>query len=91
MNQSGKAERRKKTLNRIHRIQGQLSALERTIESDTACEDVVTQARAVEKGVASLIAHVVGGYIHNQFREQYDMDPDGASEDMERLFNLITR
>ena len=84
-------ERRKKTIHRIHRLQGQLSALERSIEEDTACENVVIQMRAIEKSVASLIVHVVRGFLNHQIRDTMQHDPDLALEEVERIFELLHR
>lgn len=86
-----KAERRKKTINRIHRIQGQLAALEQTIENDEMCEAIVVQAMAVEKGMRSLITHMVGGYLQHQFQEMMGDDPETAIEDLNRIFSLFNR
>lgn len=91
MHDEHRSERRKKTVHRIHRLQGQLNALERTIEDDSGCEDILTQARAIEKGVTSLMTHVVGGYLRHQFSDQYQHDPDQALEDLERIIDLLKR
>ncbi len=84
-----KAERRKRTVQRIHRLQGQLAGLERSIEADTSCEDVIIQARAIEKAVSSLITHVVGGYLEHQIKDQMQNDPDKAVQDINRIFELF--
>ncbi len=91
MTHQHKAERRKKNIHRIHRIQGQLSALERAIESDAVCEDIVIQAHAIEKAIRSLIQNMIGGYLENQARDRIDEDPDEAIKEIYRLFELLNR
>jgi DNA-binding FrmR family transcriptional regulator len=86
-----RAERRKQTVNRVHRIQGQLAALERDIQSEHTCEQLVTQASAIEKAMSSLILHMMEGYLEHQAKPLLETDPDQALQEIKRLFELITR
>lgn len=80
----------RQTLNRIHRIQGQLASLERMIAADEGtCEERVIRARAVEKGVTSLITHLVECYLVNTARYEMAEDPEKASRDIARIFDLL--
>jgi DNA-binding FrmR family transcriptional regulator len=79
-----------RTLHRIHRIQGQLAALERIIEADEgSCEDRVIRARAIEKGMTSLITHLVECYLVNTARYDMEKDPQQTTEDLKRIFDLL--
>lgn len=91
MTQESKAERRQKNIHRIHRIQGQLSALERAIEADDTCENIVIQAHAIEKAMSSLIQNMIGGYLEHQARELIEEDVDTAIKEIQRLFELLNR
>lgn len=85
-----RCEYNKKTLNRIRRISGQLNALEKMIESDEGtCEDRVLRARTIEKGITSLITHLVDCYVENTV--QYDMqtNPSQAVEDLQKIIRLM--
>ena len=85
-----KCEYNKKTLHRIHRVQGQLAALERMIEADDGtCEERVIRARAVEKGMTSLITHLVECYLVNTARYEMENDPDGTTRELARIFDLL--
>jgi len=85
-----RCEFNKKTLHRIHRIQGQLTALERLIEADDGtCEERVIQARAIEKGMTSLITHLVECYLVNTARFEMEHDPEHAAGEISRLFDLL--
>lgn len=86
-----RGERRKQTVNRVHRIQGQLAALERDIQSEHTCEQLVTQASAIEKAMSSLILHMMEGYLEHQAKPLLETDPDQALQEIKRLFELITR
>ncbi|MEP7290358.1 MAG: metal-sensing transcriptional repressor [Chloroflexota bacterium] len=89
-------ERRKRTVNRIHRIKGQLEALERDVQTDVECEFLVTQASAIEKAMGSLILHMIEGYLEHHTRPllQQDIlqqDIDAVLDDIKRLFELAHR
>lgn len=85
-----KCEYNTKTLHRIHRIQGQLAALEKMIEADEgSCEERVIRARTVEKGVTSLITHLVECYLVNTARHQMELNPEQATQDITRIFDLL--
>lgn len=85
-----KCEYNTKTLHRIHRIQGQLAALEKLIEADEgSCEERVIRARTVEKGVTSLITHLVECYLVNTARHQMALDPEQTTQDITRIFDLL--
>ena len=91
MSDNEKHARRKKTLHRINRIQGQLNGLKSAIEADTECEDLVIQAHSVEKAVKSLLLHMVGGYFEHQAKDLMQDDPDAVLESLQRLFELSHR
>ena len=85
-----KCEYNTRTLHRIHRIQGQLAALERMIEADDgSCEERVIRARAIEKGMTSLITHLVECYLVNTARDEMVDDPDKAMQELARIFDLL--
>jgi DNA-binding FrmR family transcriptional regulator len=85
-----KCEYNEKTLHRIHRIQGQLAGLERMIEADAGtCEERVIRARAVEKGMTSLITHLVECYLVNTARYEMENDPETVTKELARIFDLL--
>ena len=86
-----RSERRKRTISRLHRIQGQLTALERDIEADSPCEHLVTQAMAIEKAMSSLVIHMIEGYLAHQAKPLLEENPEQALEEIKRLFELVSR
>ena len=85
-----RCEFNRQTLHRIHRIQGQLAALERLIAADEGtCEARVIQARAIEKGMTSLITHLVECYLVNTARFEMAQDPDQTTQELVRIFDLL--
>ena len=87
------AERRdynRKTVNRLRRIQGQLTALEDMIIADRgSCEERVLRARTIEKGMSSLINHLFDCYIENTLQAELADDPAAAAAEMQRILKLI--
>lgn len=86
-----KSERKKQTIYRLHRIQGQLTALEQSIETDLSCEELVIQARAIEKAVSSLISHMFEGFLLHQMKDVMKNEPDQAIQEISRIFKLINK
>lgn len=79
-----------KTLHRIRRIQGQLAGLEKMIEADEgSCEERVIRARTVEKGMTSLITHLVECYLVNTARHEMAEDPEKTTAELSRIFDLL--
>ncbi len=80
----------RKTINRIRRIQGQLSALEAMISADAgSCEERVLRARTIEKGLTSLINHLFDCYIENSLQGDISTEPSRAVTDLQRILKLI--
>ncbi len=79
-------------INRIRRIQGQLESLAKMLEADEgSCEERVVRARTIEKGVTSLINHLVTCYVDNTARLEMETDPDKVSQDINRLLKLLNK
>ena len=54
---------RLKLLNRVKRIRGQISAVERAMEAADECPEILMQLAAVRGGVNSLMAEVMEDHI----------------------------
>lgn len=54
---------RVKLLNRVKRIRGQITAVERALESADECPEILMQLAAVRGGVNSLMAEVLEDHI----------------------------
>lgn len=82
----------KSNLNRIRRIQGQLEKLAQVIEADEkTCTERVIQARAIEKGMTSLINHLVTCHIENTIKYQLEHNPEEVNEEITKLIKLLNR
>jgi DNA-binding FrmR family transcriptional regulator len=65
-------ERKKKIVQRLKRIEGQIRGLQKLVENDTYCIDVITQTSAVKQGLSNvediLLENHLGGCILNQVK-----------------------
>lgn len=88
--QADRCNYNRKTVNRLRRIQGQLTALEAMIVADHgSCEERVLRARTIEKGLTSLINHLFDCYLENTLQGALADDPAGAAADLQKILKLI--
>jgi len=53
-----------KLLGRVHRIRGQIEALERALEEERGCAEVLQQIAAVRGAIGGLMAEVIEDHVH---------------------------
>jgi FrmR/RcnR family transcriptional regulator, repressor of frmRAB operon len=70
------AKEKKKLLNRIKRLRGQLDAIERAVEDDVECARVLQQATACRGAMDGFIAEVIEDHIL-----EHMVDPDAPPDD----------
>ena len=68
---------KKKLITRMRRIRGQVEAIERALESESECIDVVQQIAAVHGAMHGLMAEVIEGHIRSHV---IDPEPETASD-----------
>lgn len=67
---------KKKLLNRLKRLKGQVEALERAVEEDKECARVLQQATACRGALDGFIAEVIEDHVR-----EHMIDPTAASDD----------
>lgn len=70
------AKEKLKLLNRIKRLRGQIEAIERAVQSDQECSDVLQQATACRGALDGFIAEVIEDHIR-----EHMVDPSAGSGD----------
>lgn len=58
-------EQRKKLVNRLSRIEGQIRGLKGMLEKDAYCVDILTQSAAVSAAVNSFNRELLADHIHS--------------------------
>jgi DNA-binding FrmR family transcriptional regulator len=56
-------EEKKKLLNRVRRIKGQVAAIERALDQEAECSDVLHNISACRGAMDALMAEVIEGHI----------------------------
>lgn len=56
-------EEKKKLLNRVHRIMGQVSAIKKALDEESECSDVLHTISACRGAMDALMAEVIEGHI----------------------------
>ncbi len=67
-------EEKKKLLNRVRRIKGQVEAIERTLDQEAECSDVLHNISACRGAMDALMAEVIEGHIRFHV-----LDPEDAA------------
>ena len=65
---------KKKLLNRVHRIQGQVAAIEKALDQEAECSDVLHNISACRGAMDALMAEVIEGHIRFHI-----LSPDGSA------------
>ncbi len=85
------ARDKKKLLDRIKRIRGQLNGVEKAIEESRECGEVLLTLAACRGAMNSLMAEILEGHVRNHVLPQ-DIPPDAeAAHAAEELIEVIKR
>jgi FrmR/RcnR family transcriptional regulator, repressor of frmRAB operon len=69
-------EEKKKLLNRVRRIMGQVAAIEKALDQEAECSDILHNISACRGAMDALMAEVIEGHIR-----YHVLAPDGAATD----------
>lgn len=82
-------EERKKLINRLNRIEGQIRGIRNMVENDVYCNDILVQCAAVNAAVNAfnkeLIASHIRGCVARDIREGKDEVIDELVETLQKL------
>ncbi len=86
-----RSEQEKRDLmNRLKRIEGQVRGLERMLEEDTYCPDILVQASAVNSALNSFSRTLLANHLHTCVTEDIrNGREDAVDELMETLKKLM--
>jgi DNA-binding FrmR family transcriptional regulator len=73
-----------KLLNRVRRIKGQVEAIERALEAEADCADVMQQITSCRGAVNGLLAEVLEEHITSHFSNS-----SGNKEASEQLLDVV--
>jgi DNA-binding FrmR family transcriptional regulator len=77
---------------RLHRIEGQVRGIERMVEDDRYCIDVLTQISAVNTALESLAFKVLDDHVNHCVTDAISSgDPRAAAEKSKELLEAVQR
>ncbi|MEX0705609.1 MAG: metal-sensitive transcriptional regulator [Nitriliruptoraceae bacterium] len=87
----GYADRRDELLVRLRRIEGQVRGLQRMIEDDRYCIDVLTQVSSVTRALQGVATGMLDDHVRHCVRDAIDQGPDSADEKIEEALEVVHR
>lgn len=78
----------KATQNRLRRIEGQVRGIQRMVEEDAYCVDVLTQVAAVQTALEQVAVQVLDAHVRHCVADAVAGDDEAAAT--ERLDELMT-
>ena len=77
---------------RLHRIEGQVRGIERMLEEDRYCIDVLTQIAAVETALQSVALKILDDHVNHCVADAMASgDADAAAEKSRELLEAVQR
>lgn len=83
-------EETKKIINRLSRAEGQIRGIQKMINDDKDCMDVMTQLSAVRSSIDRVMGMVVANNLKDCV-ENPDGDPAAQSKKLEQAINMIIK
>ncbi len=77
---------RKRIINRLKRLEGQIRGLQSMIESDKNCEEVLTQLMAAKSALNQVGMHIIGHSMKNCLIEGDDKTSDELIDEAIAIF-----
>ena len=74
--------------NRLNRISGQINGINKMIENDAYCNDVLIQLKAVENSIQSLSNHILENHLYNCVTRDLE---NGKLDTIDELISLFKR
>jgi CsoR family transcriptional regulator, copper-sensing transcriptional repressor len=88
----GYSENKDALVKRLHRIEGQIRGLERMVEDDRYCIDILTQIAAVNTALESLAFKVLNDHVNHCVADAVASgDREAAAEKTEELLAAVQR
>ena len=88
---AGYSESKEDVHKRLKRIEGQVRGLQRMVESDTYCIDVLTQVSAVTRALQSVALQLLGDHLAHCVQEALAVGGPTADEKVEEARAAIER
>lgn len=81
-------EQKKKLMNRLNRLEGQVRGVKKMIESDVYCNDILIQAAAIRAAVDAFSRELLRSHLHSCVARDIR---DGREEVVDELMETLER
>lgn len=88
---TGYSSHKDEVLKRLRRIEGQVRGLQRMVDEDTYCIDVLTQVSAATKALQSVALELLGDHLSHCVQEALLEGGDAAEENVREAQAAIER
>lgn len=88
---SGYSMERTQYLQRLRRIEGQVRGLQRMVESDEYCIDILTQVAAVSKALQGVAVGLLDEHLRHCVAEAVAADPANGASKVDEATRAIQR
>jgi CsoR family transcriptional regulator, copper-sensing transcriptional repressor len=77
--------------NRLRRIEGQVRGLQRMVDEDAYCIDILTQVAAVQTALEQVAVNVLDSHVRHCVADAVADDGPGADEKLDELMAAVRR
>ena len=77
--------------NRLRRIEGQVRGLQRMVDEDAYCVDILTQVAAVQTALEQVAVNVLDAHVRGCVADAVAGDGDGADAKLDELMVAVRR
>lgn len=82
----------KPVVNRLRRIEGQVRGLQRMVDEDVYCVDILTQVAAVQTALEQVAIHVLDGHVRGCVATAVAGDDEQAAvQKLDELMDAVRR
>lgn len=84
-----KQDTKKQIQNRLRRIEGQIRGLQKMVDEDTYCVDVITQTSAVKRALSSVEDQLLEGHLSSCVIDQMQKGQEAkATKEILKVYSL---
>jgi CsoR family transcriptional regulator, copper-sensing transcriptional repressor len=87
----GYADRRDELQTRLRRIEGQVRGLQRMLDEDRYCIDVLTQISSTTRALQGVAMTMLEDHVRHCVREAIDEGPETADAKVDEAIEVINR
>ncbi len=80
-------EEKKKLTSRLNRIIGQLNGVNKMVQDDRYCQDILMQLSAIKAAINSLSGEILDKHIHSCVKDAINNGDEKVLDEIVNLFN----